>query len=232
MTKAPEAERAVPSLGQAVGAEFLGTAALLAAVVGSGIMAERLSGGSAGLALLANALATAGVLYALIAALGPVSGAHFNPVVSLAMARRGDLAWRAVPGYVAAQFVGAVSGTAAAHAMFALPVFTFSTKIRAGTAQWFSEAVATFGLLAVIWIASRRNAVAVPAAVAGWIAGAYWFTASTSFANPAVTVARSLTDTFSGIRPEDVAGFALAQLAGLAAALLVLPFIEPIRRKR
>lgn len=203
-------------------AEFLGTALLLAAVVGSGIMAERLSGGNVGLALLANAIATAGVLYALIAALGPISGAHFNPVVTLAMAVRGDLPRGFVVPYIAVQIAGAVAGVLLAHAMFELPILQLGVKLRTGPAQWIAETVATFGLLLVIWHASRHAAAHVPAAVAGYIAGAYWFTASTSFANPAVTVARALTDSFAGIRPLDAPGFILAQFLGLGLALALL----------
>jgi glycerol uptake facilitator-like aquaporin len=205
-----------------VSAEAIGTALLLAAVVGSGVMAERLSGGNDGLTLLANSLATGGVLYALIASLGPISGAHFNPVVSLVMAGRGDLPWKFVAPYMAAQLVGAVCGVMLAHGMFDLPAMTLGTKVRTGPSQWLAEAVATFGLVLTIWLTSRRSAPQVPAAVAGYIAGAYWFTASTSFANPAVTVARSLTDTFACIRPEDIPGFAGAQLVGAIVAWGVL----------
>lgn len=202
-------------------AEFAGTALLLAAVVGSGIMAERLSGGNVGLALLANAIATAGVLYALIAALGPVSGAHFNPIVTLAMAARGDLPRALVPSYLVVQFAGAIVGVWLAHLMFDVPVLQIGVKVRTGPGQWVAEAVATFGLLLTIWHASRHAPAHVPAAVAGYIAGAYWFTASTSFANPAVTVARALTDSFAGIRPFDVPGFVAAQFLGLGLILLL-----------
>lgn len=202
-------------------AEAVGSALLLATVVGSGIMAERLSGGNMGLALLANAIATAGVLYALIATLGPVSGAHFNPLVTCAMALRGDLARGDVAAYVAAQVAGAIVGVFAAHGMFDMAVIQFGVKIRTGLPQWLAEAVATFGLLLIVWIASKRNAPCVPAAVAGYIAGAYWFTASTSFANPAVTLARALTDSFAGIRPADAPGFMLAQIVGAVAAVAV-----------
>lgn len=208
-------------LGARATAEAVGSALLLAAVVGSGIMAERLSGGNVGLALLANAIATAGVLYALIATLGPVSGAHFNPLVTLAMAVRGDLARGDVVPYVAAQVAGAVIGVFIAHGMFDMAIFQLGVKVRTGLPQWLAEAVATFGLLLVVWIASKRNAPSVPAAVAGYIAGAYWFTASTSFANPAVTLARSLTDSFAGIRPADAPGFMLAQIVGAVAAVAV-----------
>jgi glycerol uptake facilitator-like aquaporin len=210
------------SLRERLSAEFLGTALLLAAVVGSGIMAERLSGGNDGLALLANAIATAGVLYALIAALGPISGAHFNPVVTLAMTARDDLPRAEAVAYIAVQIAGAVLGVWLAHAMFELPVFQLGVKIRTGPAQWLAETAATFGLLLVIWQASRHAAAHVPAAVAGYIAGAYWFTASTSFANPAVTLARALTDSFAGIRPLDAPGFILSQFLGLGLILLLL----------
>lgn len=210
------------SLHERLIAEFVGTALLLAAVVGSGIMAERLSGGNTGLALLANAIATAGVLYALIAALGPISGAHFNPVVTIAMAVRGDLPRARVVPYIAVQIAGAVAGVFLAHAMFELPILQLGVQPRTGPAQWLAEVVATFGLLLVIWHASRHAVAQVPAAVSGYIAGAYWFTASTSFANPAVTLARSLTDSFAGIRPLDAPGFILAQFLGLGLILALL----------
>jgi glycerol uptake facilitator-like aquaporin len=198
--------------------EGQGTALLLAAVVGSGIMGERLAQGNAAIALLANTLATAATLAALILTFGPISGAHLNPAVTLADASMGGLPWRQVPGYVAAQTAGALLGVAGAHVMFALPLYSLSQHARAGFAQAFSEFVATFGLLMVIWGCGRSRASSVPYAVAAYIAGAYWFTASTSFANPAVTLARSLTDTFSGIRPIDVPAFVGAQLFGAAAA--------------
>jgi glycerol uptake facilitator-like aquaporin len=221
-----QAAPAPPGIAPRVGAEAIGTALLLAAIVGSGIMAERLSGGNIGLALLANAIATAGALYALIAALGPVSGAHFNPAVSLVMAWRGDLAWCDVPAYLAAQVAGGVAGVWAAHLMFELPILQASAKARSGLAQGFSEVVASFGLVLVIWLASRRAPATVPAAVAGYIAGAYWFTASTSFANPAVTIARSLSDTFAGIRPADAPLFIAAQLVGAVAAALLCRWLD------
>ena len=201
-----------------VAAEFVGTAMLLIAVVGSGIMAQRLCGGNMGLMLLANAVATGGALIALILALGPISGAHFNPVVTLADAARGGLAWRHVPGYVLAQFAGAIVGVAGANLMFALPAFSLSAHARNGTGLFVSEIIATFGLLAVIWGVAKSRAGAAPYAVAAYIVGAYWFTPSTSFANPAVTLARSLTDTFAGIRPHDVLPFMLAQLIGALSA--------------
>ncbi|MBI1243550.1 MAG: aquaporin family protein [Alphaproteobacteria bacterium] len=202
-------------------AEAVGSALLLAAVVGSGIMGERLAGGNNALALLANAIATAGVLYALIAAFGPVSGAHFNPLVTFAFALRDPVARRDAPLYVAAQIAGAVIGVFAAHAMFGLDILETGSKLRTGPAQWFAEFVATFGLLAIILLAARKSPGHVPAAVAGYIAGAYWFTASTSFANPAVTIARALTDTFAGIRPEDAPGFIAAQFLGALAATVL-----------
>jgi glycerol uptake facilitator-like aquaporin len=208
-------------------AEGVGTAFLLAAVVGSGIMGERLAGGNVAIALLANTLATGGVLVALILTFGPVSGAHFNPAVTLADASQGGLPWRQVPGYVAAQIFGAFAGVAAAHVMFGEPVFSASRHVRAGGAQVFSEFVATFGLLAVIWGCARLRSSAVPFAVAAYIVGAYWFTASTSFANPAVTLARSASDTFAGIRPADVPGFILAQLAGAGTATLLFRWLVP-----
>ena len=192
---------------------------LLAAVVGSGIMAERLAGGNVALALLANTIATGAALAALILTFGPISGAHFNPAVTLADAVHGGFAWPDVPPYISAQVFGAFAGVAAAHVMFELPLFFASERVRSGPAQMFSEFVATFGLLAVIWGCARGwPAVVVPFAVGGYITAAYWFTASTSFANPAVTLARSASDTFAGIRPADAPGFIVAQLLGVAAA--------------
>jgi glycerol uptake facilitator-like aquaporin len=192
---------------------------LLAAVVGSGIMGERPASGNVAVALLANTIATGAALVALILTFGPISGAHFNPAVTLADAAWGGLAWAEVVPYVAAQVVGAFAGVAAAHLMFELPVFFASAHARSGPAQMFSEFVATFGLLAVIWGCTRGHVpVVVPFAVAGYITAAYWFTASTSFANPAVTLARSASDTFAGIRPTDAPGFIGAQLLGAAAA--------------
>jgi glycerol uptake facilitator-like aquaporin len=218
-----------PSLGRRLAAETVGTAFLLAAVVGSGIMAERLAGGSVGLALLANTLATGAALAALILALGPVSGAHLNPAVTLADASQGGLAWRDVPGYLTAQVVGAFIGVAAAHVMFEQPIYFASRHARQGGAQMFSEFVATFGLLAVIWGCARARSASVPFAVAAYITAAYWFTASTSFANPAVTVARSASDTFAGIRPADVPGFVVAQLLGAGAATGLFRWLAPAR---
>ena len=204
-------------------AETLGTAVLLSAVVGSGIMGERLSGGNVAIALLANTIATGATLVAIILAFGGISGAHFNPAVTLAAALARNLAWRDVPGYVLAQLLGAFTGVAAAHLMFGEPLFTASQHTRAGGAHMFSEFVATFGLLTVIWGCSRIR----PFAVGAYITGAYWFTASTSFANPAVTLARSMTNTFSGIRPIDVPGFVAAQLTGSFAATLLWSWLMP-----
>ncbi|HYE00935.1 MAG TPA: MIP/aquaporin family protein [Alphaproteobacteria bacterium] len=202
---------------RAVVAEGLGTALLLAAVVGSGVMAERLAGGNVGLALLANTVATGAALVALILTFGPISGAQFNPAVTLALASRGRVPWRAVPATVLAQIGGAVLGVWLAHVMFDLPVLQTSVRIRTGFGQWVAEFTATFGLVAVIWSGLRHHASALPYAVAAYITAAYWFTASTSFANPAVTLARSLTDTFAGIQPRDIGGFIAAQLLGAAA---------------
>ncbi len=209
-------------------AEALGTAFLLAGVVGSGIMAERLSGGNTAIALLANTLATGGILVCLIAALGPISGAHFNPAVSRSDAMRGGLPWTEVPAYLTAQFVGAVAGVGAANTMFGLPLFFASHHTRSGPGQWLGEFVATFGLLLVIWGCVRFRSAIVPFAVAAYIVGAYWFTSSTSFANPAVTIARSLSDTFTGIRPQDAPGFILAQLFGAICATLLFQWLAPI----
>ena len=203
-------------------AEFLGTAFLVAAVVGSGIMAERLSNGNVALALLANTIATGAALAALILTFAPISGAHLNPAVSLSEALQGALPWAEVLPYVGAQLTGGIFGAALAHAMFGLAAFMASRHARGGAAQWLSEFVATFGLLLVIWGSSRaRSSVAVPFAVASYIMAAYWFTASTSFANPAVTIARSLSDTFSGIRPVDVPAFVSAQISGAVSATLL-----------
>ena len=209
--------------------ELVATAFLLIAVVGSGIMAERLCGGNVGLALLANAIATGGALTALILAFGPQSGAHMNPVVTLAAAATEGLRWHAVPAYIAAQVVGAILGVWLAHIMFDLPVWQLSQHVRTGLPQWVAEVIATFGLLGVIWGCRAHREPVTAFAVAAYITGAYWFTASTSFANPAVTVARALTDTFAGIRPADAPGFILAQLAGLAVALPMLHRMEAHR---
>jgi len=206
-------------------AEAVGTALLLATIVGSGVMGERLAAGNVAIALLANTLATGAMLVALILTFGPISGAHLNPAVTLADASQGGLPWREVPGYLAAQILGAFAGVAAAHAMFGLPLFSVSRHIRAGGAQVFSEFIATFGLMAVIWGCARLRSSAVPFAVGAYITGAYWLTSSTSFANPAVTLARAASDTFAGIRPIDAPGFILAQLAGAAAATLLFRWL-------
>ena len=212
-------------LGRRVIAEALGTAFLLAAVVGSGIMGERLAGGNVAIALLANTIATGAALVALILTFGSISGAHFNPAVTLADASQGGMPWREVPAYVVAQVVGAFAGVAAAHVMFELPLFFASQRVRAGGAQMFSEFVATFGLLAVIWGCTRGRPTETPYAVAAYITAAYWFTASTSFANPAVTLARAASDTFAGIRPADAPAFLLAQLLGAACATAVFRWL-------
>jgi glycerol uptake facilitator-like aquaporin len=208
-------------------AELVGTALLVAAVVGSGIMGERLAAGNVAIALLANTLATGAALVALILTFGPISGAHLNPVVTVADATQGGLAWIHVPAYLGAQVLGGIGGTLAAHVMFSSPLLQWSSHARAGGAQLLSEFIATFGLLAVIWSSSRRRAGIVSFAVGAYIAAAYWFTASTSFANPAVTIARCLTDTFSGIRPADVPGFILAQFAGGLTATALFRWLLP-----
>jgi glycerol uptake facilitator-like aquaporin len=215
------------TLGRRLLGEGLGTALLLATVVGSGIMGDRLAGGNVAVALLANSLATGAALVALILALGPVSGAHFNPVVTLALAARREFPWREVPAYAGVQGIGAFAGVALAHVMFELPLFTASSHVRTGGAQWTAEAAATLGLLTVIFGVARSRPGAVPFAVGGYIAAAYWFTSSTSFANPAVTLARAFTDTFAGIRPADVAGFVAAQLAGAALATALSFVLAP-----
>ena len=208
-------------------AEFLGTAFLLAVVVGSGIMAQTLSGGNTAVALLANTLATGAGLIALILMFGNVSGAHFNPVVSLSEAWQKNLSAHLVLPYILAQIVGAVAGVAAAHGMFDLPVFFASTHVRTGASQWWSEFIATFGLIAVIISTSRTRPATTPFAVAAYITAAYWFTSSTSFANPAVTIARAMTDTFAGIRPIDAPGFIVAQLVGAAGATVLFNWLYP-----
>jgi glycerol uptake facilitator-like aquaporin len=215
------------TLARRVTAESVGTALLLAAVVGSGIMGERLAGGNVALALLANTLATGAALVALILTFGPISGAHFNPAVTLADASQGGLHWSEAPLYIAAQIVGAFGGVAAAHLMFETPLFLASRHARSGVAQAFSEFVATFGLLTVIWGCARLRSAAVPFAVAAYITAAYWFTASTSFANPAVTLARSATDTFAGIRPADAPAFIAAQLVGAGSATALFRWLVP-----
>jgi glycerol uptake facilitator-like aquaporin len=209
-------------------AEGLGTALLLATVVGSGIMGEKLAGGNVAIALLANTMATGAGLVALILTFGPISGAHFNPAVTLADASQGGVAWREVPGYIVAQVLGAFSGVAVAHFMFEQPALFFASKhVRSGAAQLVSELVATFGLLAVIWGCARRRPGLVPFAVGAYIMAAYWFTSSTSFANPAVTLARAASDTFAGIRPADAPGFVIAQLIGAAAATALFRWLVP-----
>ena len=223
---------ASPTLGRRLVAEALGTALLLAVVVGSGIMGERLAGGNVAIALLANTIATGAGLVALILTFGPISGAHFNPVVTLADAWQGGLPWREVPGYLAAQLVGAPLGVALAHLMFGEAAFTASTHVRAGVSQFASEVVATFGLLAVIWACARRRPTAAPFAVGAYITSAYWFTASTSFANPAVTLARALTNTFAGIRPADAPAFIAAQIVGAAAATALFAWLLPVPAAR
>jgi glycerol uptake facilitator-like aquaporin len=213
------------SLAKQATAEALGTALLLATVVGSGIMAQELSAGNTALALLANTLATGASLVALILTFGPVSGAQFNPAVTLADAMEGGIPWKETPVYILAQLCGAVAGTISAHFMFQLPAISLSRHVRSGPSQIFSEFVATFGLPCVIWGCSRFRSSTVAFAVGSYITAAYWFTASTSFANPAVTIARSLTDTFSGIRPLDVPGFLVAQLLGAIAATLLFRWL-------
>lgn len=208
-------------------AECVGTALLLATIVGSGIMGERLAGGNVAVALLANTLATGAGLVALILTFGPISGAHFNPVVSFADASQGGLTWRRAGAYALVQIFGALAGVGAANYMFREPVYAWSQHVRSGLPQAFSEFVATFGLLAVIWGCSRRRSAAVPFAVGAYITAAYWFTASTSFANPAVTIARAVTDTFTGIRPVDVPLFVLAQVAGGTAATVLFRWLVP-----
>jgi glycerol uptake facilitator-like aquaporin len=207
--------------------EAVGTALLLSTVIGSGIMGDRLSGGNVAIALLANTLATGAVLVTLILTFGPISGAHFNPAVTIADASQGGLPWREVPTYVTAQVIGAFIGVAIAHLMFSEPVFSASHRDRSGAAQLFSEFVATFGLLSVIWGCVRQRPDAVPFAVGAYITAAYWFTSSTSFANPAVTLARAASDTFAGIRPADAPGFILAQLLGAAAATSLFRWLAP-----
>jgi glycerol uptake facilitator-like aquaporin len=209
------------SVAKRIVAEGLGTALLLAVVVGSGIMAERLAGGNVAIALLANAVATGAGLVALILMFGAISGAHFNPVVTLSEAWQKNLPAAEVAPYIIAQIAGAFVGVAAAHFMFDNPVFFASEHVRTGPAQWWSEFVATFGLIGVIIGCSRSRPSVTPFAVAAYITAAYWFTASTSFANPAVTLARSATNTFAGIRPADASGFIIAQLLGASAATLL-----------
>jgi glycerol uptake facilitator-like aquaporin len=216
-----------PSLSRRLVAECVGTAMLLAAVVGSGIMGERLSGGNVAIALLANTVATGAALVALILTFGPISGAHFNPAVSFADASQGGLSWADATAYALVQLVGAMVGVAIADAMFGESIYAWSRHVRPGLPQVLSEAVATFGLLAVIRGCARRRPDAVPFAVGAYITAAYWFTASTSFANPAVTVARAMTDTFAGIRLADVPGFIFGQTVGAAAATALFRWLVP-----
>ncbi len=208
-------------------AEAIGTAFLLAAVVGSGIMGERLSGGNTAVALLVNTMATGAALICLIYSFAPISGAHFNPVVTLALASRYKFGWSEVPWYIISQMFGAVVGIAAVHGMFGQPVFSWSHHARSGAPQLLSEAIATFGLLIVIWSSTRYRLEAVTFAVGAYIMAAYWFTSSTSFANPAVTIARMMSDTFAGIRPVDVPGFIGAQVVGGGAATLLSRWLLP-----
>ena len=209
------------SLARRLVAEWLGTAFLLAAVVGSGIMAQKLAGGNVALALLCNTIPTGAILAVLILVFGPISGAHFNPAVSLAFSIRGELHWSMAVAYIAAQIIGAVAGVWAAHLMFELPLLQLSLTQRTGSGQWLAEAVATFGLLLTIFGCAARTPSAIPYAVGLYITSAYWFTASTSFANPAVTIARSLSDTFAGIAPSGVTAFIAAQLLGMLAAVAI-----------
>jgi glycerol uptake facilitator-like aquaporin len=225
------------SLGRRIFAEWLGTAFLLSAVVGSGIMAQKLAAGNVALALLCNTIPTGAILAVLILVFGPVSGAHFNPAVSLAFSIQGELPWPMAVGYISAQIIGAVAGVWAAHLMFELPVLQLSLTQRIGAGQWFAEAVATFGLLLTIFGCSARTPSAIPYAVGLYITSAYWFTASTSFANPAVTIARSLSNTFAGIAPSGVLAFILAQLAGALTAVAIARWLwemsplDPTTRK-
>ncbi len=222
---APSVHRVTSS--QRIAAEALGTAFLLVAVVGSGIMGDRLAGGNVAIALLANTLATGAALVVLIVVFGPVSGAHFNPVVSLSAAALGAMTWREVPGYVAAQIVGGLGGVAVTHVMFGEGVVQLSKRERSSVGELVGEVVATLGLVLAIWATVRRRPSAVAWVVGGYITAAYWFTSSTSFANPAVTVARLFTDTFAGIRPADVPAFIAAELVGAAAAVGLVRWMFP-----
>ena len=219
----------MPPLSQRLGAEALGTAFLLAAVVGSGIMAQKLSGGNQALALLGNTLPTGAMLVVLILIFGPVSGAHFNPAVTVAFALRRELSWPDAASYIAAQIVGGLAGVWAAHLMFELPLWQVATTVRTGSSQWWAEFVATFGLMLTIFGCVARAPNAVAYAVGLYITAAYWFTASTSFANPAVTLARSLSDTFAGIAPSGVPAFVVAQFVGAVAAVVLARWIWPNR---
>jgi len=214
-------------LGRRLGAEFLGTAFLLATVIGSGIMGERLSGGNVAIALLGNTIPTGAILFVLITMFGPISGAHFNPAVTAVFAIRKELGLTEAFSFVAVQVLGAIVGVFAAHLMFEENLLQVSTKLRAGPSQWFSEWVAAFGLLLTILLTLQANRAAVAASVGLYITAAYWFTASTSFANPAVTIARALSNTFAGIRPVDVLPFVIAQIVGAVSALIVCRRILP-----
>jgi glycerol uptake facilitator-like aquaporin len=217
------------SLERRIFSEWLGTAFLLSAVVGSGIMAQKLAGGNVALALLCNTIPTGAILTVLILIFGPISGAHFNPAVSVAFSIRRELPWSMAIAYIAAQIVGAVAGVWAAHLMFELPMLQFSLTQRTGVGQWFAEAVATFGLLLTIFGCVARTPSATPYAVGLYITSAYWFTASTSFANPAVTIARSLSDTFAGIAPAGVVAFIVAQFVGAVAAVAIARWLWETR---
>src|SRR5579862_162005 len=216
-----------PSRARRLVAEAVGATLLLAAVVGSGIMGERLCGGNVAIALLANTIATGAALVALVLTFSPISGAHFNPAVSFADASQGGLSWRDASMYAIVQILGALAGVALADAMFAEPIYAWSHHARAGFPQALSEGIATFGLMSVIWGCERRRPEAVPFAVGAYITAAYWFTASTSFANPAVTIARAATDTFAGIRPSDVPAFLISQAIGASAATALFRWLVP-----
>lgn len=232
-TEAMTAESGLqPSIARRVASEFVATAFLLATVVGSGIMGERLAGGNTAIALLANTMATGAALVALIFTFGPISGAHMNPVVTGMEAWKRAIAWNDAAVYSVAQVAGALSGVAAANVMFGQPVFSASRHIRSGGAQMFSEFVATFGLLGVVHCCAKFKPIIVPFAVGAYITAAYWFTASTSFANPAVTLARAATDTFAGIRPADAPGFIAAQIIGAVASTFFFGWLAPIGRPR
>ena len=224
----------MPSLGRRLIAEALGSFFLFATVIGSGIMAEALAQGNDAVALIGNTAATGAILFVLINMLGPISGAQMNPAVSLVAASRGEIGWGDAGAYIVAQLAGGILGRLAAHAMFDLPLLQISDKARTGSGQWLSEGIATFGLALTIWGTTKYRPTAIPASVALYITAAYWFTASTSFANPAITVARSLTDSYSGIAPDDAPGFIIAQLvgAGLAALAVRALFDDQVTSQR